>query len=813
MKISYNWLSTYIKTDLNTNKVGEILTNIGLEVEGVKEIGSSKPCLDGVVVGKVITLEKHPNADKLKVATVDIGKDENLQIVCGAPNIEEEQKVAVATIGTVLKLNDGNTLTIKQAKLRKVDSFGMICSQAELGLSDDHDGIWILEPSVKIGTPISDLIDTPSEDTQFEIGLTPNRTDAMSHYGVARDLNAALQTLKLKSEFINNNFDEFDELYNNVSAESPISIEVESPNLAPRYAGIYLENIQVKPSPDWLQENLKAIDIQPINNVVDITNYILHDLGQPLHAFDAAKITDHKIIVKTLKEGTEFTTLDGVKRKLNGSELMICDTKGGLCMAGVYGGLESGVTEKTNAIFLESAYFDPISIRKSSKYHGLNTDSSFRFERGIDPKITIDALKKAVILLVRYANAKIGGKIQEIYPQPIENFKVVLRYHKVDQLLGERIHRESIKKILDLLEIKVNSETNEVLELEVPAYRFDVRREVDVIEEILRIYGYNNIKTPDKVSFSIIKNQFNDRQKLENIAANFLVYNGFYEAMNNSLIKSNWNSKLEIDEDKNVKMLNPLSSDLALMRQTMLPGLLENAAFNINRKHSNLKLFEIGKTYQKIDKSYKETYQLAILLSGNLHGESWTQPTQKSNFFHLKGIVEQLFNRLGFQNIQQAPNLSNWFSEAITLTFEGKELGVLGIVNKPLTKFADINQEVYFTQLNWEIITNIASEFKVKFKEITKFPAVRRDLALLIDQSVKYVDIYNSTQKLNLELLKSIQLFDVYEGDKLPEGKKSYAMSFMLQDERKTLSDSEIEKTMNELIRNFQQNFNAELRN
>lgn len=550
MKISYNWLSTYINTNLESQKIGEILTNIGLEVEGIEEVGSAQSNLEGVVVGKVTTLIKHPNADKLRVATVDIGQDGPLQIVCGAPNIEEEQKVAVATIGTVLKLSNGESLTIKQAKLRNVDSFGMICSQAELGISDNHDGIWVLEPSVKIGTPISELVSLPQSDLMFEIGLTPNRADAMSHMGVARDLNAALQIMKLKSEFKFNNLEEFDQLYSGVNTSSPIKVEIQEPKLAPRYAGIYLENIQIKPSPDWIQERLKTIGLQPINNVVDITNYILHDMGQPLHAFDAAKISDQQIIVKTLDQGTKFTTLDGVERELNGSELMICDAKGGMCMAGVYGGLNSGVSETTTSIFLESAYFDPVSIRKSSKYHGLNTDSSFRFERGIDPNITIQALKKAVILLSKYADATIASEIIDIYPNPIENFKVVLRYHKIDQLLGERIHRQSIKKILELLEIKIISETNEALEVEVPPCRVDVQREVDLIEDILRIYGYNQIKTPEKVKFSVVKNAYANPQKFENIVANFLVGNGFYEAMNNSLIKSDLLNKFGFDDAK-----------------------------------------------------------------------------------------------------------------------------------------------------------------------------------------------------------------------------------------------------------------------
>lgn len=813
MKISYNWLSSYLKTEIDVNKIGEILTNIGLEVEGIEAGETHSNSLEGVVAGKVIALEKHANADKLRVATVDVGTGETLQIVCGAPNIAEEQKVAVATVGTELTGKDGKTFKIKEAKLRGVDSFGMICSEAELGFSDNHDGIWVLEPSVKIGTPISDLVKNSTDsDVMLEIGLTPNRTDAMSHFGVARDLNAALNVLKIHSEFNASNTDEFDALAKN-SNQNPIQIEIKNPELAPRYAGISLTNISIKPSPDWIQNRLKTIGLQPINNVVDITNYILHDLGQPLHAFDADKINGKKITVQTLPKGTQFKTLDGVERELNGSELMICDEKGGLCMAGIYGGLDSGVSESTQNIFLESAYFEPVTIRKGSKFHGLNTDSSFRFERGVDPNMTIIALKKAVILLTQYADAQIVGEIQDIYPNPIQNFKVVLRYHKIDQLLGERIHRERIKNILELLEIKIISESNETLEVEIPPYRADVQREVDLIEEILRIYGYNQIKTPEKMTFSVVKNEAVDHQKLENKAANYLVSLGFHEAMNNSLTKAEYQSVYGLEENEGVKMLNPLSADLAVMRQTMLSGLLENTAYNINRKNSDIKLFEIGKTYKKLKKGYEETYKLALLLSGNTSRESWTKSAQKTSFYLLKGTVEQLLKRLNLNDVKQKSLSSANFSDAISLELNGKGLGIVGIIDKKILKKADVDQDVFYAELNWEMVVQFSSEYKLQYKEISKFPAVKRDLALLLDKGISYADLYESTSKLNLDLLKSIQLFDVYEGEKLPQGKKSYALSFVLQNEEKTLADTEIEKTMNELIRNFQKNFNAELRN
>lgn len=809
MKISYNWLSSHIKTDLEVQKIGEILTNTGLEVEAIEKCTQSHE-LNGVVVGKVIALEKHPNADKLKIATVDIGSGENLQIVCGAPNIEEEQKVPVATVGTILPAPDGTSFVIKEAKLRGVESFGMICSEAELGVSENNEGIWVLEPSHKIGTPVKDFIKKNNSDVLIEIGLTPNRTDAMSHYGVARDLHAALNVLKQKSELTPILSESFDNL--KISGKNPIEVEIKNPELAPRYAGLYLENIEVKPSPEWIQEKLKTIGLNPINNVVDITNYILHDLGQPLHAFDAEKISGKKIIVQQLPPGTEFTTLDGVNRKLNGSELMICDENGGMCMAGIYGGMNSGVTETTKSIFLESAYFDPVSIRKSSKAHGLNTDSSFRFERGVDPNMTLTALKKAAMMLAEFAGAEIQGEIFDFYPAPIENFKTVLRYHKLDQLLGERLHREQVKGILELLDIQIVSESNETLEVSIPPYRADVQREVDVIEEILRIYGYNKIKTPEKISFTPVKNTEKDAQKIENAIAQTLIARGFHEAMNNSVVKSGIQQIYGLDESKSVKLLNPLSSDLSVMRQSMLSGLLENTAYNINRKTSDIKLFEFGKIYNKTEE-HQENYRLAILMSGNKSHENWATQEEKTNFFTLKGKVSEIFKRLGIHQIEEKPYSNLIYSDALSLEKDGKTLGSLGKIHKNILKKTDISQEVFYAELNWELMLEIAISSQLKFKEIAKFPAVNRDLALLIDQNILYSELYNSTQNLDISLLKYMELFDVYEGDKLPEGKKSYAMSFVLQNEEKTLSDVEIENVMNELIRNFQQNFNAQLRN
>lgn len=810
MKISYNWLLSHIKTDVEVQKLSEILTNTGLEVEGIEDQGNPKNYLEGVVVGKVISLEKHPNADKLKIAMVDIGEAEPLQIVCGAPNIAEEQKVPVATVGSHLPTPDGGTFKITQAKLRGVASFGMICSEAELGVNNNHDGIWVLEPAYKVGTPLGELFQKSNADVLIEIGLTPNRSDAMSHFGVARDLNAALNVLNLKTELLPISTEGFDALER--KGENPIQIEVKEPTLAMRYAGIYLENIQVKASPLWLKERLKTIGLQSLNNVVDITNYILHDLGQPLHAFDAAKIAQHKIIVQKLPKGEKFTTLEGVERTLNGEELMICDGNGGMCMAGVYGGIHSGVTENTQSIFLESAYFQPVSIRKSAKFHHLNTDASFRFERGTDPNMVLVALKKAVELLVKYADAKIVGEIYDHYPQPIEHQKIALRYHKIDQLLGERLHRENIKEVLKSLDITILSESNETLEVSVPPYRADVQREVDLIEEILRIYGYNKIKTPEKVSFSVVKNEGKNALRIENTIANALVAQGFFEAMNNSVIKLSDIETFGLDAQTAVKLLNPLSSDLALMRPSMLPGLLSNAAFNINRKNNQLKLFEFGKVYFKENQQHSETYRLALMVSGPKASENWVTPSQKASFFTLKGVVVQLMKKIGITNFQEIPYQNVNYEDAIALTVNGKQIANLGVVNQKLAKQLDVDQAVFIAEIDWSEWVKLAMAHEIDYKNPSKFPAVKRDLALLIDQGISYQDLHASCMKLDLDLLKSIQLFDVYEGDKLPEGKKSYAMTFLLQDEQKTLNDHEIEAVMQQLIHNFEVNFQAELR-
>ena len=806
MKISYNWLKNYIDTDLTIDEISAILTNIGLEVEGVEKVGGAKDYLENVIVGHVISTEKHPNADKLKVTQIDFGNGEPVQIVCGAPNVAAGQNVPVARVGAVLPTADGETFKIKKAKIRGEESNGMICSEVELGIGEDHSGILVLPEHYTPGTPMSQYI-SEHEDHLIEIGLTPNRADAMSHFGVARDLYAALKVRGFNATFKPQTV----EYPTETRGDNPISIEVDH-SLAPRYAGVYLKNINVKPSPEWLQNDLRTIGLSPINNVVDITNYILHDLGQPLHAFDAAKISGNKIIVKTLAEGTKFTTLDNVERTLKGHELMICDTEKPMCIGGVFGGADSGIKEETKTIFLESAYFDPVTIRKGAKAHGLNTDASFRFERGIAPNMTIEALKKAVNLLVEYADAEIASDITDLYPQPIEDYKFSLRLAKIKQILGVEIPLEKVKLILSSLEIEIINETTEQLDLIVPAYRVDVQREVDLIEDILRIYGYDNIETPTKVSFSIIKSEGINKEKVEDFIARELNAFGFHEAMNNSMIKREYENLFEFPEGEFVEMLNPLSADLAVMRRSLISGLLENVTFNINRKNSDIKLFEFGKIYSKINNQYLETRQLGIVLSGNIATESWTKNNRKVTFFDLKGIVNQIFTRLNLSVDTETPTEDKNLSDGITL-FSGKtNVGYLGIVDKKLAKKLDFSQDVFYAQLNWDEILKLAENKKLVYKEISKFPGSRRDLALLIDQSVKYEDLYKTAFGTKNDLLKAVNLFDVYEGENLPAGKKSYALSFMIQDENKTLNDQEIDQFMNKLINLYQEKFGASLR-
>lgn len=805
MKISYNWLCKYIKTDLSVEKIASILTDTGLEVEDVEEIESVKGSLKGVVVGEVIECEKHPNADKLKLTKVNLG-DQVVQIVCGAPNVEKGQKVPVATIGTSLYSEDGSEFKIKKSKIRGEESFGMICAEDELGLGKSHEGILVLDTNLKVGTPLNEVIPV-SKDYCIEIGLTPNRTDAMSHYGVARDLYAALKSRKIKAELQPITFENFklDEAKGN-----PISVEVENQQLCPRYSGIYLKNIEIKPSPDWLQNHLRIIGLSPINNAVDITNYILHSYGLPLHAFDADKIGGQKIKVGTVPEGTAFTTLDGVKRNLSDSELLIKDAQDTpLCLAGVYGGLESGVSNETKNIFLEAAYFDPVSIRKTSKKEGLNTDSSFRFERGVDPNYTLIALKKACELFKELTNATVVGEMIDIYPNPIKNVNTILRYHKIDRILGKKIHREQIKEILKSLEFTIISDTNEVLDLIVPAYRVDVTREIDVIEEIARIYGYNQIDIPEKFSFAYENKNAFDEEFLENTIANQLKYNGFNEIINNSL------TARRDENTQYVELVNPLSTDLCVMRQSLIYGVLQSISFNSNRNQKEIKFYEFGKTYFKNSAgTYIENKKLSVALFGNFQENNWIIPQNTSTFFHLKGIVSQLLTGFNISIDEKPLESSSLYKDGIELFVNGSSLGKLGSINPKLLKEFGLKGNVFYAELEWEKWVDIASKKKpYKLAEIPKFPGSTRDLALLLDKDIKYFDLYKAAFETEKKLLQSVNLFDVYEGKNLPEGKKSYALNFFLQDENKTLTDQDIDKVMKKLLDRFSTQFHAELRN
>ena len=799
MKISNNWLKDYIKTDLSSEKIGAFLTDIGLEVEGIEKYESVKGSLEGIVVGKVLTCEQHPNADKLKITTVEVGSGKILNIVCGAPNVAAGQTVPVAVVGTKIYDKKGSFFEIAKAKIRGEVSEGMICAEDELGLSDDHGGIMVLdEETYKVGEPFAKYFSLTNDEV-YEIGLTPNRTDAMSHYGVARDLQAFLSNNGVKSEF-----EKISTAIVSTEGEHGFELEVEDSALCPRYIGAIIENVKIAPSPAWLQDRLKAIGLSPINNVVDITYYILHGLGQPLHAFDADKISGKKVKVGINEAGTKFTTLDGIERTLNGSEIIIKDGNNQpMCIAGVFGGSESGVSNETKTIFLESAYFNPVAIRKAAKSHGLNTDASFRFERGVDPNNTRTAITQAIKLIEEITGGKKIGSLLEHYPNKIEDAKIIFRYSKLDQILGVKIHREKIKEILKSLEIKAVNDIADGLELAVPAYRADVTREIDVIEEILRIYGYNKVDAPQKISFTPVKLSFDDQDALENSWARTLQSNGFNEVMNNSLTSVK-------DETNAVKLLNPLSKELTFMRKSLLEGLLENTIYNINRKNQDIKFFELGKIYHKKEK-YEERKQLAILISGRTYSENWLMPKSASDFYMLKAYVKVLFDKLNLET-EEISLEDDRFGDALEIISKGNTIARLGKVSPKLLKEYDIDQDCFYAEIEIEAVQKLRSKENFKFVDIPKFNKIRRDLALLVDKNVNYAELYKLAKKNPSKYLKNINLFDVYEGKNLPEGKKSYALSFELLNEEKTLEDKDITAVMDSLIKNFKKEFNAELR-
>ena len=820
MNISYNWLKEYVDFNLTPDEVAAALTSIGLETGSVEEVQTIKGGLEGIVIGEVLTCEPHPNSDHMHVTTVNLGEGDPVQIVCGAANVAAGQKVVVATLGT--KLYDGDEcFTIKKSKLRGVESNGMICAEDEIGLGTSHDGIIVLPADAVPGTPAKDYYNIKS-DYVLEVDITPNRADACSHYGVARDLYAYL----LQNGYETSLCRPSDEAFAVENSELPIAIEVKDADLCPRYAGVSIKGVTVKESPEWLKDKLNTIGLRPINNIVDITNYILHAYGQPLHCFDADKIKGGKVVVQTLAEGTPFVTLDGVERKLSERDLMICNAEEPMCLAGVFGGLDSGTTEETKNVFIESAYFNPTSVRKTARRHGLSTDSSFRFERGIDPNITIYALKQAALLIKELAGGTVSMEISDNYPTPIADFKVDLQYAYVNSLIGKEIPAETVKSIVTSLEMKIEDETAEGVMLSIPPYRVDVQRPCDVVEDILRIYGYNNVEIPTALKSSLTTKGKEDRShRLQQLVAEQLVGCGFNEILNNSLTKAAYYDGNETFRPENlVNLMNPLSNDLNVMRQTLLFGGLESIAHNANRKSADLRFFEYGNCYyynkekkdaEKVLACYSEDYHLGLWLTGKRVSGSWAHADEESTVYELKAYVENIFARLGL-NLRSVVvgNLTDGiYSAALSYhTRGGKLLATVGIVSKKITKAFDIDNEVYYADINWKNLLQAIKSVKVSYTELSKFPSVKRDLALLLDKDVQFADIERIAYECERKLLKAIELFDVYEGKNLEPGKKSYAISFILQDEEKTLNDKQIDKIMSKFITSFEKQLGAKLR-
>jgi phenylalanyl-tRNA synthetase beta chain len=809
-----------VNFDLTPDEVAEALTSIGLETGGVEEVQTVKGGLEGIVIGEVLTCVDHPNSDHLHITTVNLGNGEPTQIVCGAPNVAAGQKVVVATVGTKLYSGD-ESFTIKKSKIRGVESIGMICAEDEIGIGTDHAGIIVLPADAVPGTLAKDYYNIKS-DYVLEVDITPNRSDACSHYGVARDLYAYLRRHGKEATLTRPSVDGFSVDNHNLS----IDIQVENSEACPRYAGVTVSGVTVKESPEWLQNKLRLIGLRPINNVVDVTNYIIHAFGQPLHCFDADKIKGGKVVVKTVADGTPFVTLDGVERKLSERDLMICNAEEPMCIAGVFGGLDSGSTEQTKDVFLESAYFHPTWIRKTARRHGLGTDASFRFERGIDPNNTIYCLKLAALLVKELAGGTISSEITDINPVPAQDFIVPMTYEKVHSLIGKEIPVETIKGIADSLEMKIVEENAEGLTLAVPPYRVDVQRDCDVIEDILRIYGYNNVEIPTTLKSSLTtKGEIDKSNKLQNLIGEQLVGCGFNEILNNSLTCGAYYEGLESYPAANlVKLLNPLSNDLNCMRQTLLFGGLESIAHNSNRKNSDLKFFEFGNCYyfheerrnaEKILSPYSEDYHLGMWVTGKRVVNSWAHADEKSSVYELKAYVENIFLRLGLdmRSLVVGSLTDDIFASALTVnTRGGKRLAVFGVVCKKILKSFDIDSEVYFADLNWKELMKAIRNNKVSYKEICKYPAVRRDLALLLDKNVQFGEIEKIAYETEKKLLKEVSLFDVYEGKNLEAGKKSYAVCFMLQDETQTLNDKQIDKIMSKLIKNLEDKLGAKLR-
>lgn len=802
--------------DLAPERVSEILTDIGLEVGSVDEVQSIKGGLEGLVIGEVLTCERHPNADKLSKTTVNIGEGEPLPIVCGAPNVAAGQKVVVATVGTVLYSGD-ESFTIKKSKIRGEESMGMICAEDEIGLGGSHAGIMVLPAETEPGTLAKDYFEVDN-DVVFEVDLTPNRVDSASHYGVARDLAAYLKqagedvTLALPSvddfKIDNNNF--------------PVNVSVENTEACPRYCGVTISDVKVEESPEWLQKRLKMIGLNPINNIVDVTNYVLHELGQPLHAFDGAKIKGDQVIVKTLPNGAEFITLDEEKRELSDQDLMICNSEEGMCIAGVFGGIESGVSSTTTKVFLESAYFNPVWVRKTAKRHTLSTDASFRFERGIDPNITVYALKRAALLIKEVAGGTISSDITDIYPDPVLPFEVKVSYNNVKRLIGKDLGKDRIKSIVTALEMEIKAETEDALTLLVPPYRVDVQREADVIEDILRIYGYNNIEMPSTVNSTIVYSQKPDDHKVKNRIANQLMAIGYNEIMCNSLTKADYYESLErFPRNQVVELANPLSNDLNGMRQTLLFGGLESIQHNRNRRNTDLKFFEFGNCYSMKPESertdlnnYSEGQKLALFICGNKASANWNTPEQKTSFFDLKNHVENILVRLGlsFIDFKEVESESDLIGEGLAYNIGNETVIELGTVNDKLLKSFDIDTTIYYAEIGWDKLLKKSAKQGIIYREIPKFPEVKRDLALVLNKDVKFAQVKEIALKTEKKLLKNVTLFDVFEGEKIGTDKKSYAVSFILQDESQTLKDKQIDKIMNKMMSSYEFQLGAQIR-
>ena len=810
MKTSYNWLKKYINTEISVEEMGQILTDTGLEVESIEKIEAVKGGLDGVFIGKVLTCEKHPDADKLNVTTVDIGT-ETLHIVCGAPNVAAGQTVVVATVGCTLYPKPDEPFKIKAAKIRGVDSFGMLCAEDELGLGQSHAGIMVLPDHLAVGSSAAAYFDL-EDDYQLEIGLTPNRADAMGHIGVARDLMAHLnfhKQLNLKL-----NWPEVNELKSN--SKFPISIHIEDNQNCTRYCGVTITDVKVAPSPEWLQKSLRAIGLTPINNVVDVTNFVMRELGTPIHAFDA-ELLNGQIVVKAASKNSKFITLDGVERSLSGEELMISNGNDDLCIAGVYGGLSSGIKTETKNVFLESAIFSAISVRKTARYHGLNTDASFRFERGVDPDLTFYALKRAASLILEVAGGSIGMEPQDLRSEDFGTKNLLtIQLDRVNQLIGYAIPKEQHLSILNDLDFKVISEKETEIELEIPGYRIDVSREADIAEEILRIYGFNNIPLPDRWHMAVNSDKSVDRDKIQGTISELLVAKGFYEVINNSLTKTAYSENFDGDSlksERNVRLLNPLSQDLEVMRQTLVFGLLENIQRNQNRQNPNLKLFEFGKNFHLYPSGYEETNVLAIAISGSKSLELWNSDKDLVSYYTLKGIIKALFDRLGLFDQLQFRTLQNeLFSDGEKCSILKKDVLEIGLVSQKLLDHFDIKNPVYCAFINWDQLIERLKIVKINFKELPKTFAIRRDYSLLLNKETKYSELKETALNCDKKLLREVNLFDVYEGKNLEAGKKSYALSFTFQDQERTLTDSEIDAIMNKIKTSFEEKFGAVLR-